>query len=258
MGQYTQAIQKLYVSYFSRPADSAGLAYWESAISNNKGDLSSISDAFSHSAEYRDAFAGKSNTDVIDQVYLNLFGRHAEDSGKAFWSGLLDHHTLSIDHIVEALANSARGSDMVAVSRKVMTAEAFTSALATDPQIQSYNNSFGLSVAKELLLSVVDDASYNQVMTSSLKKTLDTLLLHFVDPGVAIGEPNPDAGVAIGEPNSNATIAVGEPHSGQGIAVGELHPTAGFALGEPTPGATPAAKLVGVMDMSHEMLVQHF
>ncbi|MEN9865994.1 MAG: hypothetical protein RL748_1584 [Pseudomonadota bacterium] len=267
MGQYTQAIQKLYVSYFSRPADSAGLAYWEAAVANSKGDLSAISEAFARSAEYRDAFAGKSNAEVIDQVYMNLFGRHAEDSGKAFWTGMLDRHTLSIDHIVEHLANGARGTDLVALSRKVMTAETFTSALTTDSQIKSYDGIFGVSVAKELLLSVVDDATYTQFMAGGLKKTLDTLLQHFIDPGVAVGEPNPNAGVAVGEPNPNAGIAVGEPHPGQGIAIGEPHPAAGFAVGEPHPMAgfaigepTPgeAVKLIGVLDMGTELFVQHF
>ncbi len=50
MGIYTEAIQKLYVAYFRRPADAAGLAYWESVVTAAKGSPTSGAAAFAASA----------------------------------------------------------------------------------------------------------------------------------------------------------------------------------------------------------------
>lgn len=74
----TEAIQKLYVAYFNRPADTAGLNFWKSVVDAAGGDTSAVSQAFSQSREYADLFVGKSSAEAIDIVYVNLFGRHAE------------------------------------------------------------------------------------------------------------------------------------------------------------------------------------
>ena len=259
MGQYAQAIQQLYVSYFSRPADAGGLAYWEGVVEKAKGDLSEVSAAFSQSNEYRDAYAGKGNAAIIDQVYMNLFGRHAEGDGKAYWSDLLDKKILSIDHIVESLAAGARGSDMVALNSKVMTASAFTTALDTPAEIAGFSGIKALNGAKELLAFVVDNEGYTQIMASGgkLEKLLTMMATNAgvavgePNPNIAVGEPNPNATIAVGEPHPTAGIAIGEPHPNAGFAVGEPHPTAGFAVGEPTPGIVETVKLVGLSDMGH-------
>lgn len=251
MGQYAQAIQKLYVSYFSRPADSAGLAYWEAVAEKTKGDLSAVSAAFSQSNEYRDVYAGKTYTEVIDQVYVNLFGRHAEAAGKAYWADLLEHKALTIDHIVENLAHGARGSDMVALDHKVMIAQAFTAALDTPQEIAGFSGSKALTGAKELLAFVVDTASYTEAMLANGK--LQKLLAGFGgNSSIAEGEPNPNNQIAIGEPNPNASIAIGEPHPTTGITIGEPHP--GFAIGEPTPVTIDTVKLMGMPDLGHDWL----
>ena len=75
MAVYTDAIQKLYVAYFSRPADAAGLAYWEGVVTAAKGSTAAVSAAFAASAEYKAAFAGLDEYHIVDQIYLNLFGR---------------------------------------------------------------------------------------------------------------------------------------------------------------------------------------
>jgi Domain of unknown function (DUF4214) len=233
MGQYAQAIQQLYVSYFSRPADKAGLAYWEGVVEKAKGDLSQISAAFSQSNEYRDMYAGKSHAEIIDQVYVNLFGRHAEEGGKAYWTDLLDKKALSIDHIVESLASGARGNDMMALKYKVTTALSFSVALDTPQEIAGFSSSRAISGAKDLLASVVDASSLISVLApgGKLEKLLSNIATNF---GIAVGEPHPGQGVAVGEPHPGQGIAVGEPHPGQGIAVGEPHPGQGIAVGEPT------------------------
>jgi hypothetical protein len=50
---YHVAIEQLYVAYFNRPADRAGLAYWEAVAQARQGDLAGMSAAFAASTEYR-------------------------------------------------------------------------------------------------------------------------------------------------------------------------------------------------------------
>ena len=64
MGINTNAVQRLYVAYFNRPADTRGLKKFEDMLTENlgadvaatKSDLAAISGTFSSSAEYKDAF----------------------------------------------------------------------------------------------------------------------------------------------------------------------------------------------------------
>ena len=39
---YYNDLQKLYVAYFNRPADTAGLAYYEGVLENAKGDAKAV------------------------------------------------------------------------------------------------------------------------------------------------------------------------------------------------------------------------
>ncbi len=277
MGQYSAAIQKLYVSYFARPADAGGLKFWESVAEAQNGNLAAISTAFSQSDEYKAVFSGKSHADIVDQVYVNLFGRHAESAGKAFWVGLLDRGVIQIDRIVETLGTSAQGSDVTALQLKVLAASTFTDALKTATEINAYSGDVANAVAKAFLASVHDAGSYTAAFAvkGALQLARDAIehgVVHdgqIIPPGIAVGEPNGNfgggvAGVAVGEPNPNAVqgIAVGEPNSGmsQGFAVGEPHPSMaqGFAVGEPSPASGDLIKLVGVDMAVQQMAMLHF
>jgi len=94
MAVYTDAIQKLYVAYFNRPADYEGLAFWEGVLNRTNGDLSLVSSTFAKSTEYQAQVAGKSYYQIVNQIYNNLFNRDALTS--PVWnSGLANCATTS-------------------------------------------------------------------------------------------------------------------------------------------------------------------
>nr|WP_052170427.1 DUF4214 domain-containing protein [Massilia sp. JS1662] len=152
-------IQKLYVAYFNRPADPAGLAFWETAVEAAGGSTAAVSAAFAGSDEYKAAYANKTNAQIVDTIYQNLFGRPAEDAGKAYWANLLDKGTVTIDAAVTTIAGSAQGSDLVAYNNKVTAAAAFTSAVDTDAEKAGYTGAEANKVAKTYLAAVTDNAS---------------------------------------------------------------------------------------------------
>lgn len=156
---YYNDIQKLYVAYFNRPADPAGLAFWEGAVEAAKGSTAAVSAAFAGSDEYKAAYAGKTNAQIVDTVYQNLFGRPAEDAGKAYWANLLDKGTVTIDAVVTAVAQGAQGTDLVAYNNKVTAAAAFTAAVDTDAEKAGYSGADANKVAKTYLAAVTDNAS---------------------------------------------------------------------------------------------------
>ena len=110
-------IQKLYIAYFNRPADTAGLAFWQ-ARADAAGSVEAVADQFSNSDEYTGLFNGASNFDIVNTLYINLFGRAAEDAGLKYWAGKLSSGELTVGTVAYTIANSAQGSDLIAVARE--------------------------------------------------------------------------------------------------------------------------------------------
>jgi S-layer protein len=152
-------IQQLYVAYFNRPADVDGLQYWTSVVQQQGGQLTAVADAFSHSAEYTTAYAGLSNSQVVNQVYLNLFGRPAEDAGLAYWTALLDKKAISVANVVTTVGAGAQGSDLTAYRNKVTAAVSFTAGLDGLLGRVAYSGALANSQAKALISSITDDNS---------------------------------------------------------------------------------------------------
>jgi hypothetical protein len=155
----TSAIQQLYIAYFNRPADRAGLAFWETQVANNGDSTVAVSAAFSESAEYKAAFEGMDSDHIVAQIYLNLFGRPAEMSGLKYWSDKLSAGDLNISNVVTEIGKGAVGSDLTAYTNKTTAAVHYSDAMDTVPEILSYSNPAAGSVAKAYISGVTDDAS---------------------------------------------------------------------------------------------------
>jgi hypothetical protein len=174
---YYTDIQKLYVAYFNRPADVAGQAYWETVVEAAKGDTTAVSAAFAAEAEYNTVFAGMSNAQIVDKVYMNLFGRPAEAAGKAYWADLLDKKAITIDKVVTEIAHGAQGTDGTAYANKVTAAAAFTTALDL-PAEQAGYNAASISLAKDFISSVTTDASLTAAIApAALNATVAKLVV---------------------------------------------------------------------------------
>lgn len=106
-----QDIQKIYIAYFNRPADPAGLAYWAEQISTGQRNIADITSAFSTTQEYRDLYGGSSSSQVVASVYQNLFGRAPEPDGLAYWVGELESGRLGIGTVAYQALNGAQMAD---------------------------------------------------------------------------------------------------------------------------------------------------
>jgi hypothetical protein len=160
-------IQALYIAYFNRPADPVGLTFWLNAA-NAAGSTAAVANAFSASDEYKVTYAGKSYPEIVDALYVNLFGRHAEADGLIFWSNALQSGQVNIGNIAVAIQGGAQNADKISVDNKVLAASAFTTAVSADgASIVGYTGAAANQVARDWLSTVTDPTSLETAIGES-------------------------------------------------------------------------------------------
>ncbi|WP_020651796.1 DUF4214 domain-containing protein [Massilia niastensis] len=151
----TIAVQKLYVAYFGRPADTGGLQYWTNALANNPNALAEMSRQFGLSQEYRVKYAGMDNRAIVNEVYDNLFGRAAEEGGLNYWSDLMNRGVITIDAVVNDVSRAAAGnSDGVVFAGKANAAAVFTQRLDLPSEVAAYAGPAAIQVAVDFVDTV--------------------------------------------------------------------------------------------------------
>jgi hypothetical protein len=150
-------IQNLYIAYFNRPADVAGLAYWQTTPFS----LLQIAQSFSQQTEYANSFSSYTTRQTVNALYGNLFNHAADSAGLAYWVGQIDSGAVSIGAAAIAVLGGATGSDLSTVKAKNAAATAFTASMANNAQAQAaYNAANGsFTFAKTWLAAVVDTST---------------------------------------------------------------------------------------------------
>lgn len=175
---HVAAVQELYVAYFGRPADAAGLDYWTNVVAAQGGKLNAVSAAFAKEKEYTDLFAGKTNGQIIDMIYTNMFGHAPDAAGRTYWVDLLTAGTISVDVIVAEVAKGAQGSDDTAVNNKVAGATAFTAALDTPAEQAGYTGAAAAILAKAFVAGITTDATLAAAIApASLSATVSAVVV---------------------------------------------------------------------------------
>jgi hypothetical protein len=162
---HVAAVQQMYVAYFGRPADTAGLDYWTNVVEANAGATAAVSAAFAASPEYIVTYFGQTNTQIVNNIYQNLFGRDADAAGRTYWANLLTNGTIKVDTIVAEVAKAALTTDAEAVENKVAASTAFTAQLDTTAENAGYAGNSALTLAKAFIKSVTTDATLTTAIT---------------------------------------------------------------------------------------------
>ena len=113
-------VEKAYLAYFGRPADIAGMNYW---LGKSIADMDA---GFAASQEYATLYGGMTNSQRVDQVYQNLFGRAADPAGKAYWAGQLNAGLVTIGTLVATMEADALGVDIGTINNRLTFAIDFT------------------------------------------------------------------------------------------------------------------------------------
>jgi hypothetical protein len=115
MASVSAELQQIYMVYMNRPADPAGLAYWEQAVANG-ATLASIAAGFAASSEFRTPIKARPASSGR-VVYQNLFGRSGDADGVAFWVKALGNGA-TLASIGSTILHAAQGNDAATIKPK--------------------------------------------------------------------------------------------------------------------------------------------
>ncbi|MFC6640188.1 DUF4214 domain-containing protein [Sulfitobacter sediminilitoris] len=90
-----EALSAVYIGYYDRAADVAGMQFWEQVVANTSLDLVAITSDFASQSETQEVHpffadpATSSPATFITSLYQNLFNRDPDAAGLTFWSDAL-------------------------------------------------------------------------------------------------------------------------------------------------------------------------
>lgn len=158
---YYPMVQRLYVGYFGRPADPAGMEFFAQgllaagaptalaqlvAAYDGNAQVHALVDVFSASAESHALYSGD-NDAFLTAIYHNLYNREADADGKVFWLKALDSGAITRANAALAIMAGARSDDVQIVTGKALAASTFTSSLDTPQKVAAYS---GLAASAEV------------------------------------------------------------------------------------------------------------
>ncbi|WP_083927932.1 beta strand repeat-containing protein [Desulfobacter curvatus] len=122
--------QELYVGYYGRPADPAGLSFWADYF-DGTDDLDQALSAFGTSDEYTESFGSLTNEELVNNLYQQMFSRDAGDEGLEFYTGRLESGEATLASIAKQIADGATGDDLTTLSNKTTVANTYTDAVTS-------------------------------------------------------------------------------------------------------------------------------
>lgn len=183
---YQAAVQELYVAYYGRPADPAGLAYWESALlaagaptdlqllnasyASNAGVRATV-DSFGNSAESVALYGSGNANAIVSGIYQNVLNRLPDAPGLAYWAdaiskGLLSQGQAALAIVASASAQASTSVDELVVNNRLIIATEFTSQVIAQNAASGYSGGSANKVASALLASVSASTDANAFKAS--------------------------------------------------------------------------------------------
>lgn len=183
---YESALQQIYVGYFGRPADPAGLLYYERLLRDlnaptdipglrraydSNPSIAQVIDSFGNSQESNDLYPG-STDEFITAIYRNLFNREPDAAGKAFWVGVIQRGAITRANAVLSLMAGAVSTDLDLINKKTGVAADFTNSLTSTATVNAYSGISATASVRDALSKVsnssdkaADQARMNSVTT---------------------------------------------------------------------------------------------
>lgn len=193
-----QALTAIYIGYYDRAADPAGIQFWEQVVANTSLDLVAITSDFAGQAETQAVhpfFADPTTSSpatFITSLYQNLFNRDPDAAGLTFWSNALQdaidgvEGAISVGQIITsviegAVDDSDAGTfDRTTILNKIEVGVDWTEA-AEAADIDYTTNAEAQASAKSIIEGVTEDAA----TVTAAKATTDA----FFDDGGPVTEP---------------------------------------------------------------------
>ena len=187
-------VQEFYIAYYGRPADPSGLTYWADRF-DASDNLDDVLAAFGESAEFTAGFGSLTDSQLVNNLYQQMFGRDAETEGLAFYTDLLETGAATLASIAKQIVDGASGDDVTILANKATVAQTYTDLVTS---LGADYDADDIADAKALLDAVdVTDASVTDGNTAA-----ETLVAADVPaPSLSIAD------VTVAEGDSGTTTA---------------------------------------------------
>lgn len=178
-------VQKIYIAFYQRPADPAGLYYWSQILNGAGGDVGQVIEAFANSEEAGRLYGEITEEtigNVIDQVYQALFNRAPDAAGKQYYVDGFAAGEFTAASIVLNVLNGAANGDAVAIANKLEAANHFTKAI--DPELDGLDPLATYDAADEQVARdwLADVTSSNRVSAAQAEAFVKAEIASATDP----------------------------------------------------------------------------
>lgn len=194
-----QALTAIYIGYYDRAADPAGIQFWEQVVANTSLDLVAITTDFAGQSETQAVHpffadpATSSPATFITSLYQNLFNRDPDAAGLEFWSNALQdaidgvEGAITVGQIITSIIEGAVDveggtQDRTTILNKIEVGLDWTEA-AEAAEIDYTSNAAAQASAKSIIEGVTDDPA----TVAAAKATTDDFFT--VDNGGGGGTP---------------------------------------------------------------------
>ncbi|MFO0052308.1 MAG: DUF4214 domain-containing protein [Dolichospermum sp.] len=121
-------VQELYVTLLGRAADGPGRNYWVGKL-NTGTSVADVTKEIIASPEAQDKYAGLINSQFVEKLYSNAFGRATDAEGLAYWVGRLNSSTRAA--VTLEILGAASNADRQTLNNKVDVAQGITDNFET-------------------------------------------------------------------------------------------------------------------------------
>lgn len=133
VADHFDSVQQIYIAFYQRPADPAGLRYWAERVEVAGGDTGAVIDAFAASEEAQELYGDITNENIgqaITDIYQALFGREPDAAGRAYYEQAFANGEMTAGTIALSILDGAQGEDTIAINNKLEVANEFTQQVA--------------------------------------------------------------------------------------------------------------------------------
>jgi hypothetical protein len=211
---YAYEVQLLYVAYFGRPADPAGLTNFAAALQSDgaPGDiqtlvtaytgnaaLRSLVDSFGTSNESKTLYGSGSTTSFVQAIFNNLLSRAPAADGQKFWVGAIDSGSVTRGEAAMAIAAGALANttaqgllDAQLINARLAVAANFTAQVSAQNAASDYAGATAAATARSMLglVTATTDATAFEPTVDSTVATLIAAAAPTVAFVAKLGKPS--------------------------------------------------------------------
>ncbi|MGP9675627.1 MULTISPECIES: DUF4214 domain-containing protein [unclassified Halomonas] len=168
-------IQQLYTAYLGRPADQAGINYWQEAnVSESELRANLAND---NQPEYVELYGDRTREELVTAIYENMFGREPEEAGLEYWvSG--DGASVPASELQQLFISAASEEDAATFNARVQedlgNVEPLPPQPGTDESIPLTQQADDLEGADGVDTTFVAPVTQNETGSGQLANTFET------------------------------------------------------------------------------------